>query len=76
MMIHYTTFNHKLWQIKSFDTIGYDKKKQMLIVKFFNGSRAVHHHVPEDVVFRFVIAHDKEAFYHQHILGQYAVPSP
>lgn len=67
----YTSFDNTISRLSSFDTIGYDKEKQLLKVIFFNGTSIIYKHVLEFDIFSFIISQDKESFYQQHICNQY-----
>jgi hypothetical protein len=69
--LKYTTFNRKLWNLKEFDTIGYDKNYQKLIVKFFNGEQREYQNINERTVFLFTISSRKDEFFQKYISKHY-----
>jgi hypothetical protein len=66
----YTTFNRVLWGLNSFDTFGYDKRSQTLIVKFFDGSEKHFTNICEQTVFEFIVSAKKEQFFKERIESQ------
>ncbi|OZM57799.1 hypothetical protein CIB95_05390 [Lottiidibacillus patelloidae] len=63
----FTTFNRVLWNLKQFDTIGYDKTTKTLIVKFFSGEEKKFTNISEETIFEFIIAPQKEQFFYDKI---------
>lgn len=55
------------------DRIGHDSSTQTVEIRFFSSPPEVLHfwNVPDEVFEEFYSAHDKSAFYQEHIKGQY-----
>lgn len=67
-----TTFDHGEWETETFDTIGYSKDTKILHIYFFTGHVIQYTDVPENVIFDFVLAGNKEAFYLENIKSRFA----
>jgi hypothetical protein len=63
----FTTFNRVLWNLQQFDTIGYDKSTETLLVKFFSGEEKEFTNISEETMFEFIIAPQKERFFYEKI---------
>ncbi|KAB8127298.1 KTSC domain-containing protein [Gracilibacillus oryzae] len=61
-MLRTTTFNRDLWQLNSFDSIGYDKEKLLLDIYFFDGNTLQFHSITEDILFALILDKQKEKF--------------
>jgi KTSC domain len=60
--LNVTTFNRSLWNLTSFEKIGYDKDKQLLTVFDLQGGVTEFSQVDEQTVFEFIISTNKEGF--------------
>ncbi|MFC7393245.1 KTSC domain-containing protein [Scopulibacillus cellulosilyticus] len=69
--MNFTTFNKDLSQLKSFDTIGYDRKTETLQILFFDGTKKTIPNISEQTIFHFLLAEDKEAYYKNVIIEQF-----
>jgi hypothetical protein len=69
--MNFTTFSKALWNLTTFDTIGYDKKIKQLNVYFTNGSTVEVYQVDEEDIFSFILTTDKDSFLEDYLLLKY-----
>ncbi len=61
-MLRTTTFDRKLWQLTTFESISYDKEKQILFIHFLDNTTLEFHAVSEDIIFEFILEKNKDFF--------------
>ncbi|SHN10139.1 KTSC domain-containing protein [Gracilibacillus kekensis] len=61
-MLRTTTFDRKLWQLTTFESISYDKEKQLLFIHFLDDTTLQFNAVPENLVFQFILEKNKDYF--------------
>ncbi|WP_240468654.1 KTSC domain-containing protein [Gracilibacillus sp. YIM 98692] len=65
------TFNRKLWELNSFESISYDKNKKLLFVHFFNDKTIKFHNISENIIFQFLVEQDKDSFIEKILMQHY-----
>ncbi|WP_058307305.1 KTSC domain-containing protein [Gracilibacillus massiliensis] len=61
-MLRTTTFDRKLWQLTTFESISYDKENQLLFIHFLDDTTLQFNAVPENLVFQFILEKNKDYF--------------
>ncbi|MGP4041772.1 KTSC domain-containing protein [Gracilibacillus sp. D59] len=64
-MLRTTTFDRKLWQLTTFESISYDKENQVLFIHFLDDTTLQFSSVSEELVFQFILEKNKEYFIEQ-----------
>lgn len=60
-----------MWNLSTFEEVGYDKVNQIFTVHFFDGSLLELYKITEKHVFEFVLSTDKEVFLKEYLLKEY-----
>jgi hypothetical protein len=68
------TFNKELWKLSSFESISYDKQKEILWIHTYE-TDIQFHSIDEQLLFNFLIAIDKEGFIENKLKPTYLVSS-
>ena len=74
--MEFTTFNEKISVLGTFDTIGFDRHSETLVIKFFDGSLRTFKNVKESTVFKLVISENKQHYYENVFLPDYTAKEP
>ncbi len=61
-MLRTITFDRKLWQLTTFESISYDKEKQVLFIHFLDNTTLEFQAVSEAIIFEFILEKNKEFF--------------
>ncbi|MRH43039.1 KTSC domain-containing protein [Aquibacillus halophilus] len=64
-------FDRNLWNITSFERVGYDKKDSILTIFFLDGFQIEFAEVDELIVFEFIISTNKEDYIKNVLLSNY-----
>lgn len=71
--MHFTTFESKEWNLKTFHTIGYQKDSKTLHVCLHGGSTLEVQDVTEQRLFEFILAPYKEQYLQNQLLPNHEV---
>ncbi|WP_035724635.1 KTSC domain-containing protein [Gracilibacillus boraciitolerans] len=61
-MLRTTTFDRKLWQLTTFESISYDKEKKILFIHFLDNTTLEFNEVSEALIFQFILDKNKDFF--------------
>ncbi|KGX89195.1 KTSC domain-containing protein [Pontibacillus litoralis] len=58
--MNWTTFQREMWNLRSFETIGYDHDREILVIYYLDGSIVEFLSVEQQRVFELIVSSNKE----------------